>query len=67
MEVKVVVKELNETEAVLESADGETIRLPKRLLPEGKVGAELFVSASTEAGAKARDLLNEMIGGHEKI
>ena len=67
MEIKVIVKELNDMEAVLESADGETIRLPKRLLPEGKVGAELYVSASAEPGAKARELLNEMIGGHEKI
>jgi len=33
MEIKVIVKEFNDMEAVLERADGETIRLPTRLLP----------------------------------
>ncbi len=65
MEIQATIKELRESEAILETAEGELIALPARLVPEKKIGVSVFVSVAAEAAVPARELLNEIIGNNE--
>lgn len=62
----VILKEINEQDAVLVAPDGQEIRWPKGSLPEDvKIGERLIINLSRESEAESiespREFLNSII------
>lgn len=64
MEILGIVKEITETELVIETSE-ETIRLPKRLNLGAEVGQSVYVTCASEPARPAREIVNEILGGNE--
>jgi len=60
MEIKVIVKEIKDSEIIVETDIKEIVSLPKRLLPQASLGQEIFLSLDDEAARRPRELLNEI-------
>jgi len=64
MEIKAIVSEIGE-DIVLQSEAGETIHLPKRSIPGVTVGQTIYISLADEPNRPAREVLNEILNGHD--
>ena len=65
MEIRAVVKEINDQEIILETEEGAKINLPKILMPDAKLDQALYVSCSSEPAENARGVLNELIAKND--
>ncbi|MBI4090695.1 MAG: hypothetical protein HY422_01605 [Candidatus Komeilibacteria bacterium] len=63
--LRVTVKEVTATDVVLETEQGQPIRIPAQLLPDAKTGMSLYLAADgkplVSTDTHAKDILNEMI------
>jgi hypothetical protein len=65
MEISATIKEIGETELKLETAEQETLHLPKRLFLGATVGQTVYITTANEPGRPAREIVNELLGSNE--
>jgi hypothetical protein len=63
--LRVTIKSVSEDMAELETEQGQTIQIPKQLLPNATQGMSLYLAADdkplVDANTSGKDVLNEII------